>query len=72
MRDGFKVLVNPPTRLGDVDLAATRLARLRLHEEVRLQQHVAFLMRLGADERVQIHPQPEIRRRRRRARVAGG
>lgn len=44
MRGGFRRQVNPGSLVSGVDLEATRSARVRLHREVRLRQHLAWLM----------------------------
>lgn len=44
MRGGFKRQVVPASRVSEVDLASTRAKRQRLHQEIRLRQHVAWLM----------------------------
>ena len=44
MRGGFGQLVNPSTRISEVDLEATRADRERLHAEVRSRSHVAWLL----------------------------
>ena len=44
VRGGFGVLVNPGTRISDVDLEATRADRERLHAEVRARLHIAWLL----------------------------
>lgn len=44
MRGGFRSLVNPGTRISQVDLEATRAGRQELHEEVRLRGHVVTLL----------------------------
>lgn len=48
MRGGFKKLVNPPTRLGDVDLEATRAERERVHKAVRDRQLIEGLLAVHA------------------------
>lgn len=44
MTGGFRVLVNPGTRISEVDLEATRADRERLHAEVRARLHIAWLL----------------------------
>lgn len=44
MNFGHRPLVSPPSRLGDVDLDATRPARQQLHEQFRLRQHLRQLL----------------------------
>ena len=48
MRGGFAKLVNPASRISEVDLESTREARARVHEEVRLHQRLAVILALSS------------------------
>lgn len=40
-------LVHPASRLGDIDLEATRTARQRLHAQLRLRSHAVWVLRVS-------------------------
>lgn len=44
MRGGFRSLVNPATKVSDVDLDATRVEREHLHEDIRMREYIVWLM----------------------------
>ena len=48
MRNGLTRLVNPASRISEVDLESTREARARVHEEVRLHQRLAVILALSS------------------------
>lgn len=48
MRNGFTRLVNPASRISELDLESTRKARARVHEEVRLHQRLAVILALSS------------------------
>ena len=51
MRFGLCSFVNPPSRVSEIDLDATRADRERLHAEVRARNHViALLQATGPDD----------------------
>ena len=44
MRGSFKPLVSPGSHVSEVGLEGTRAERERPHQDIRLRQHVAWLM----------------------------
>lgn len=50
MRDGFARLRHPASRLGEIDLDASRAHRLWVHEQVRRREHLSRLLDCSAVE----------------------
>lgn len=50
MNTGFESLVNPPTPVAAADLESSRADRERIHHDVRMRQHIVWLMDQSAPE----------------------
>jgi hypothetical protein len=44
VRGGLRTLVNPASRMCEVDLDASHKARQRLHDEIRTRDHLLWLL----------------------------